>query len=150
MQGHSGRAVCVCIVPVPDGSQMPDVLWPAEQRVALCLTVLNEADNLAALFGSIVAQTRLPDEIIIVDGGSSDGTAELAWEWEARGLPISLLVQPGANIAMGRNLAIAHAQSPIIAVTDARRAAGSRLAGGTRRAVHRGKPAGRGRRLLPV
>jgi glycosyltransferase involved in cell wall biosynthesis len=98
---------------------MPNAPWPAEQRVAICLTVLNEADNLAALFGSIVGQTRLPDEIIIVDGGSSDGTAELVWEWEARGLPVSLLVQPGANISQGRNLAIAHAESPIIAVTDA-------------------------------
>jgi glycosyltransferase involved in cell wall biosynthesis len=98
---------------------MPDVGWLDGPRVALCLTVLNEADNLAALFGSIVGQTRLPDEIVIVDGGSTDGTAELVWEWEARGLPISLLVQPGANIAVGRNLAIAHAQSPIIAVTDA-------------------------------
>ena len=98
---------------------MPDVAWHGGQRVALCLTVLNEANNLAQLFASIVGQTRLPDEIIIVDGGSTDGTAELVWEWEARGLPLSLLVQPGANISQGRNLAIAHASAPIIAVTDA-------------------------------
>lgn len=98
---------------------MSDGAWRTEPRVALCLTVLNEADSLAALFASIVAQTRLPDEIVIVDGGSADGTAELVWEWEARGLPVALLVQPGANISQGRNLAIAHAQAPIIAVTDA-------------------------------
>ena len=88
-------------------------------RVALCLTVLNEADNLAALFASVGVQTRLPDEIVVVDGGSTDGTPEVIRQWQARGFPISLLTRPGANISEGRNLAIAQAQAPIVAVTDA-------------------------------
>ena len=90
-----------------------------ERRVALCLTVLNEADNLAALFASVEAQTRRPDEIVVVDGGSTDGTVEVARAWQARGLPITLLLRPGANISAGRNAAIREAGAPLIAVTDA-------------------------------
>ena len=63
--------------------------------ISLCMIVKNEEQVLARCLDSVA---DLMDEIIIVDGGSSDGTAELVWEWEARGLPLSLLMQPGANI----------------------------------------------------
>jgi glycosyltransferase involved in cell wall biosynthesis len=89
------------------------------RQVALCLTVLNEADNLDALFTSVAAQTRPPDEIVVVDGGSADRTPEVIRAWQARGLPLLLVVQAGANISAGRNAAIARATAPIIAVTDA-------------------------------
>jgi cellulose synthase/poly-beta-1,6-N-acetylglucosamine synthase-like glycosyltransferase len=39
--------------------------------------------------------------------------------WQRRGLPITLLVRPGASISSGRNLAIGEARSEIVAVTDA-------------------------------
>jgi glycosyltransferase involved in cell wall biosynthesis len=81
--------------------------------------VLNEADSLATLFASIAEQTRQPDEIVVVDGGSTDGTADVARAWQVRGLPITLLVRPGANISAGRNAAIAATAAPLIAVTDA-------------------------------
>jgi glycosyltransferase involved in cell wall biosynthesis len=91
----------------------------SRRRVALCLTVLNEADNLDALFASILAQTRQPDEIVVVDGGSTDATLAVIGAWTARGLPIVLMIQPGANISAGRNAAISRATAPIVAVTDA-------------------------------
>jgi glycosyltransferase involved in cell wall biosynthesis len=81
--------------------------------------VLNEADNLATLFASVAAQTRRPDEIVVVDGGSTDDTANVVQAWQARGLPIILLKRPGANISEGRNAAIRQAQASLIAVTDA-------------------------------
>ncbi len=88
--------------------------------VSVIATVLNEADSLDALLSGLAAQTRPPDEVIIVDGGSSDGTWErLANASQHGALPLTALSQPGANISQGRNAAIAAARGPIIAVADA-------------------------------
>ncbi len=86
--------------------------------ISLIATVLNEGDHLHRLMRSIVAQTQPPDEIVIVDGGSRDHTVALLHEY-ARTLPLRVIVEPGANISRGRNVAIAAAQGDIIAVTDA-------------------------------
>ncbi|MCS7222325.1 MAG: glycosyltransferase [Anaerolineae bacterium] len=87
-------------------------------RVSVISTVLNEQESVPRLMGSLLAQTRQPDEIIIVDGGSQDGTvAEI--ERYASCLPLRVLIVPGANISQGRNRAIAEATGDVIAVTDA-------------------------------
>jgi len=46
-------------------------------RVSVVATVLNEADSLPRLLDSLAAQTRLPDEVVICDGGSPDGPLSL-------------------------------------------------------------------------
>ncbi|MDE2949930.1 MAG: glycosyltransferase [Chloroflexota bacterium] len=86
--------------------------------ISLIATVLNEGDSIHLLFDSILAQTRQPDEILIVDGGSSDNTCEIIAGYGDR-LPVRLLVEPGCNISQGRNRAIEAATGEIIAVTDA-------------------------------
>lgn len=87
--------------------------------VSLVVTVLNEAGALPALLDSIEAQTLQPDEVIIVDGGSHDGTRELLETW-AEGWPGAvILAAPGTNIAQGRNAGIRRARGEVIAVTDA-------------------------------
>jgi glycosyltransferase involved in cell wall biosynthesis len=86
--------------------------------VTLVTTVLNEAEQLPELLASIERQTMKPTEVIVVDGGSSDGTINVLRSWETR-LPLVILSAPGANISQGRNIAIDRAMTPIIAVTDA-------------------------------
>ena len=86
--------------------------------ITLIATVLNEGDNVQHLMNSLLQQTRQPDEIIIVDGGSSDNTVEILRYYEAQ-LPLKIIVQPGCNISQGRNIAIAAAQGDILAITDA-------------------------------
>ncbi len=88
-------------------------------RVSLVITVKNEAASLPALMDSIVAQERRPDEIIVCDGGSTDGTVDLLRCYESKVSGLRILVAPGANISQGRNLAIAAAKFPVIACTDA-------------------------------
>lgn len=86
-------------------------------RVSVILTVLDEASSLPRLLDTLAGQTRLPDEVIVCDGGSTDGTRQLL-EDEGR-LPLQVIHHPGANISQGRNLAIEAAGGDVIAVTDA-------------------------------
>ncbi len=89
-------------------------------HVSVIATVKNESQVMHRLLDSLAAQTRPPDEVIIVDGGSTDGTVGVLEECAARGaLPLKVLTRPGTNISQGRNAAIAVASGEIIASTDA-------------------------------
>jgi len=87
-------------------------------RVSVIATVLNEASSLPRLLDSLCVQTRQPDEVIISDGGSTDGTAEILTAYAGR-LPLRIIPLPGSNISQGRNAAIAAATGEVIASTDA-------------------------------
>ncbi len=87
--------------------------------IAICATVKNEAADAAALVASLREQELAADEVVIVDGGSTDGTFE-ALQTAAAGDPrFKLRRAAGTNIAAGRNQAIGATQAPLIAVTDA-------------------------------
>ncbi len=88
------------------------------RRVTVISTVLNEGEAIRRLLDSLVAQTRRPDEVVIVDGGSRDNTAAVIGAYAGR-LPLRVLVEPGANISRGRNVAIAAATGDVIASVDA-------------------------------
>lgn len=86
--------------------------------ITLIATVLNEGDNIHHVMNSIKAQTRQPDEIVIVDGGSTDHTVSIL-ESYADQLPLRVIIEPDSNISQGRNRALMEATGDIIAVTDA-------------------------------
>jgi glycosyltransferase involved in cell wall biosynthesis len=86
--------------------------------VSVVVTVKNEAHTIQGLLDSLAEQTVCPSEIIIVDGGSTDGTVERI-ESNPHALPLKVLVREGANISQGRNEAIRAASGRIIASTDA-------------------------------
>ena len=86
--------------------------------ISLIVTVLNEGDNIRQLLDSIARQTRPPDEIVIVDGGSTDNTVDILRGYSEK-LPLRLLIAEGCSISQGRNRAIAEARGDIIAATDA-------------------------------
>jgi glycosyltransferase involved in cell wall biosynthesis len=91
-----------------------------KDTVSVIVTVKNEEESIRRLLDSLAAQTRPPDEVVVVDGGSSDGTVEILQSYSAAGrLPLRFLVRPGANISAGRNAAIEAASGEIIASTDA-------------------------------
>jgi len=94
--------------------------------VSVASTVLNESEDIDSLVESLMQQTLAPAEVIIVDGGSTDGTWERLEAARAKHptlVPIrdescSLQRSPGP-IARGRNVAIAAASSDIVATADA-------------------------------
>lgn len=87
-------------------------------NVSLIATVKNEGEALRPLLDSILDQTRLPDEIVICDGGSTDSTLDVLEEYK-QWLPLRVISAPGSNISEGRNRAVEAARGPIIAATDA-------------------------------
>lgn len=90
-------------------------------KITLIATVLNEEKTIKSFIVSIVSQTRLPDELIIVDGGSRDQTvAEMKSEKlkiKIYNLNFKILVKKG-NRAVGRNEAIKNAKGEIILCSD--------------------------------
>ena len=95
------------------------------QTTALIVTILNEAETITALLESIVAQTVQPNEVIIVDGGSTDGSVVVIKHWlenyaKTAQKPLNCLVMTKTgNRSIGRNTAVAQAQSRWLAITDA-------------------------------
>jgi glycosyltransferase involved in cell wall biosynthesis len=88
-------------------------------EVTLIATLLDEEESLGGWWASISGQTRPPDEVVIVDGGSRDGTVPLLRTLAERAsFPVRVEVLEGSNIARGRNRAIELASHGVIAVTD--------------------------------
>jgi len=86
---------------------------------SLVFTVRNEAATIDGFLATVAAQSQLPDEVVVTDGDSDDGTFEkLARFAEEFPRPVKLRRVAG-NIARGRNAAIRLAAHDIIACTDA-------------------------------
>ena len=84
-------------------------------KVSLVATVRDARPYLEEFLDSVRAQTRPPDEVVVVDGGSTDGTLQLLQSAEG----VTAISETGANIARGRNLAIKAATHDVIGVSDA-------------------------------
>ncbi len=92
---------------------------PADLRVSLIMPVLNEKDTLHKTLAALTQQTRLPDELVVVDTGSTDGTVEALQAFAQQApFPVKVIERPGSNIAQARNTAVQAATHPILAATD--------------------------------
>src|SRR3989344_8023279 len=91
-------------------------------KIALIITVLNEEKTIDFFLDSFLIQTTRPDELIIIDGGSNDGTIKRIKNYEVRikksGIKFKLFVKRG-NISKGRNFAVKNSESDIISISDA-------------------------------
>ena len=65
--------------------------------ISVILTVLNEAEAMPAILDSLCEQTLAPDEVVVADGGSSDGTVAILERYSGR-LPLRVLTAPGSNV----------------------------------------------------
>ena len=86
--------------------------------MALCATVLNEVHDVEALARSMCSQQPRPDEVVIVDGGSTDGTMDALRAAVVGVDHVRVIEAPGTNISAGRNVAMAATTSELVAFTD--------------------------------
>ena len=99
--------------PTDPAAAAPDV------KVSLVVPVRNEAATIEELVDSIAGQTRPPDEVVIVDGGSLDGTAGRARAATHDDGTVRVIEAGPATPGRGRNVGIAAARHEWIALTDA-------------------------------
>lgn len=97
----------------------PSMPSATRRSVSVVVPVRNEAESIAMLLESLRAQTRPPDEIVVCDGGSTDGTPELIEDYMRRGMPVRVVRGGPAFPGRARNLAIDAARGDLIALTDA-------------------------------
>ena len=92
----------------------------ATPSVTIAIPTLNEAANIRPLVERFLA-TGYPNlvEILVADGGSSDGTREQVGELGARDSRVALVDNPGRIQANGLNLALERARGEIFLRADA-------------------------------
>jgi glycosyltransferase involved in cell wall biosynthesis len=88
-------------------------------KVSVIVPVRDEEESIRGLLDGLLDQTRLPDEIIITDGGSVDTTTQIIEEYIQKGAPVRLIRAGVALPGRGRNLAAAEARSEWLGFIDA-------------------------------
>ena len=87
--------------------------------LSVIIPLYNKEREIEGTLRSVLAQKHLPDEIIVVDDGSTDGSAQIVERLAAESALIRLIRQQNAGECAARNCAIAAARGEIIALLDA-------------------------------
>ncbi len=87
-----------------------------EATFSVVIPAFNAENYISRALRSVLAQTRLPDEILVVDDGSSDKTAEIA---ESFGSAVRVIHQENGGASSARNRGIEEARCTYIALLDA-------------------------------
>jgi Glycosyl transferase family 2 len=77
----------------------------------------NRAGELAEALESLTRQSRVPEEVLVVDNGSSDGTKGVVEGFAGR-LPVRYLYLEDASIPRARNMVLDQATQEVVAFTD--------------------------------
>lgn len=103
---------------VPNGATAPPRACPDSAKVSLIIPLYNSATFIDAALASVAGQTRLPDEIVVVDDASTDDGAERAERWAAM-LPLTVLKQPeNRGLGGARRAGIAASIHDLVALLD--------------------------------
>ncbi|MER6461997.1 bifunctional polysaccharide deacetylase/glycosyltransferase family 2 protein [Streptomyces sp. NPDC001288] len=90
---------------------------PVQDPVTVLVPAYNEEAGIAATLGSLLASTHTDLQIIVIDDGSTDSTADIA---EAIGDPrVSVVRQPNAGKPQALNTGLTHARHDIVVMVDA-------------------------------
>jgi len=93
-------------------------MWP---QVTVAMPCLNEARYIVGSLGGVLMQDYPSDrmEVLVVDGGSDDGTREIVARIAAQDGRVKLIDNPGRHQSAGMNAAIRVARGDIIVRMDA-------------------------------
>lgn len=83
--------------------------------VSVIIPAYNRVDFIEGAVDSCLTQTRVPDEIVVVDDGSTDGTEQVLRKY---GPPVVVVRQPNRGVSAARNTGIARATGDILVFLD--------------------------------
>ena len=86
--------------------------------VSVIMPAYNVARYIGEAIASVLAQTHRDLELLVVDDGSTDGTAVIAAHFAARDPRVNLLRQPNGGISTARNSALRCARGELLAILD--------------------------------
>ena len=87
----------------------------AQLRISCVIPSYNRADLIGETLANILGQTRPPNEVIVVDDGSTDGSADVIAGF---GKSVTLLRQANAGPAVARNRGLAASTGELIQFMD--------------------------------
>lgn len=87
-------------------------------KISIIVPLYNKVNEVARALDSIFAQTIQNFELIVVDGGSTDGSLDIIRKYESN-TRFHLIHQKSKGVAAGRNEGIAKAKYDLIAFLDA-------------------------------
>jgi succinoglycan biosynthesis protein ExoM len=89
-------------------------------RVSLCIATYRRPERLAAVLDDLAQQTRLPEEVIVVDNDAAGSAREVVAQRLGKRMPfpIHYAVQPLKNISLTRNMTVALAGGEWLAFID--------------------------------
>ena len=91
------------------------------ERLSIIVPVYNEVRTVRAVIDRLLAiDLPVPREIVVVDDGSTDGTAEVLAAVVGDGLPVAVIrVQPNGGKGQAIRRGLAQARGSIVAIQDA-------------------------------
>jgi glycosyltransferase involved in cell wall biosynthesis len=90
-----------------------------EEAVGVVVPMYNSERTIAATLASICAQTHRRLDVVVVDDGSTDGSARIAASWCRRDPRVRLVHQSNAGVAAARNAGAEAASAQFLAFVDA-------------------------------
>jgi glycosyltransferase involved in cell wall biosynthesis len=91
-----------------------------DPRISVIMPAYNASATIQDALGSLVAQTSREFEVVVVDDGSTDETAEIVREVASRApFVLQLVSKPNGGRADARNVGMAHASGEFLAFVDA-------------------------------
>lgn len=91
-----------------------------QSTVSVIIPAYNAAAFIGEALDSVLAQTVPPEEVVVVNDGSTDNTLAILKDYEARfNGRLHILDQPNAGVASARNAAFGRASGDIVAMLDA-------------------------------